>query len=308
MMLHEPNAGRQVAAELACLVADGLRHTFFVTDANPLVSAKYLSFAEFDFVAACAPRIISRPCTGVNATDAVPADADVSPRIDDMAPPRDAACCCASRCRIFFEIVPPFLRCVSGIRKCPLALPSCPRLNPISSCSTSSSMSAKPMRFAALRISDVENRSFIFRTRFPPRFFLASMSGRGNALGILAGGGSCALLSFLRMSARSEMANVAPLLRSSWYESTRAASATLAATRRAAFLRYSCTNAHHPPYACQNTGIRQTTLCFLEARGHNARSTYRWLLLHNLAVVYKPRVWQHGCGREPCEGTLCRAQ
>lgn len=102
---------------------------------------------------------------------------------------------------------------------------------------TVSLTSPKLSRFACLRNSVNAYRSFILRTRLPPRFFLLPSIGFGSGLANLTGGGSCSLSNFFSMSSLNRRP-ISPWTLS-WQASTRAANVHLLATRRAALRRRS---------------------------------------------------------------------
>lgn len=97
--------------------------------------------------------------------------------------------------------------------------------------------SPKFSRFACLRNSVNAYRSFILRTRLPPRFFLLPSMGLGSGLANLTGGGSCNLSNFFSISSLNR-SPISPWTLS-WQASTRAANVHLFATKRAALRRRS---------------------------------------------------------------------
>lgn len=97
--------------------------------------------------------------------------------------------------------------------------------------------SPKFKRFACFRNSVIAYRSFILRTRLPPRFFLLPSIGLGSGLANFTGGGSCSLSSFFSISSLKR--NPISPWTLSWQASTRAANVHLADTKRAALRRRS---------------------------------------------------------------------
>lgn len=139
--------------------------------------------------------------------------------------------------------------------------------------------SPKLRRLACFRNSVIAYRSFILRTRFPPRFFLLISIGFGRGFANLTGGGSCNLSNFFSISSL----NCSPIspLKLWWLASTRAAKAHLAATKRAAFRRRSCLK--------RNFTILDKTC--VSAENKTIFWTYRWCVLYDGRIKNETSVW-----------------
>mmetsp|Transcript_10172 Transcript_10172/g.17406 ORF Transcript_10172/g.17406 Transcript_10172/m.17406 type:complete len:311 (+) Transcript_10172:204-1136(+) len=159
------------------------------------------------------------PCTGVKASDeASPLDAPLEPA--------------AERFRAFSESR---VCCLALTRTLPVCcdLPSMP--TPSMPSDVVSSSSPKRTRLESCRIAVMPYRSFILRSRRPPRRLPDDSGGTGSALAILGGGGSCSFVAFTSISSLKRWPIAPPSL--SVYVSHRAASVHFPATSRATLTR-----------------------------------------------------------------------